>query len=102
MMTTRRIFLAAIPVSALALGLGKATAAPVALSETDPAAAALGYKADASKVDAKKYPTFASGRQCAGCQLYGGKRTEAAAPCGIFSGKLVSGKGWCAAWVKKA
>jgi hypothetical protein len=44
-MTTRRIFLAAIPASALALGLGKATAAPVALSETDPAAAAWVKKA---------------------------------------------------------
>jgi hypothetical protein len=103
-MTTRRIFLAALPATALALGLAKhagAAAAPT-LSESDPAAAALGYKADASKVDVKKYPAYVSGRQCNGCQLYGGKPTDPMAACGIFSGKLVNAKGWCAAWAKKA
>lgn len=102
-MTTRRIFLVSIPASALALGLGNATAAAaVALSEADPAAAALGYKADASKVDVKKYPAFVRGQQCANCKLYVGKPTDAQAPCSIFGGKLVAGKGWCVAWVKKA
>lgn len=101
-MTTRRNFLAAIPASALALGLGSANAAAAVLSETDPAAAALGYKADASKVDTKKYPTFVVGRQCSGCQLYAGKASDPSAPCGAFGGKLVSAKGWCVAWAKKA
>ncbi len=100
-MTTRRVFLASIPASVLGLRLGTAFAA-VDLPESDPAAAALGYKVDASKVDGKKYPTYASGRQCAGCQLCAGKPTDPTAPCGIFGGKLVSGKGWCTAWVKKA
>ncbi len=100
-MTSRRTFLASIPVSAIALSLREATAAAVALSEADPAAAALGYKADASKVDAKKYPAIATGRQCAGCQLYAGKPSDAAGPCSVFGGKLVSAKGWCVAWAKK-
>lgn len=100
-MISRRIFLVSIPVSALALRLGTAFAA-VDLAESDPAAAALGYKVDASKVDGKKYPSYASGRICAGCQLYAGNPTDPAAPCNIFAGKLVSGKGWCAAWAKKA
>jgi High potential iron-sulfur protein len=101
-MTTRRVFLASIPASALALRFGPAFADAAAVPETDPAAAALGYKTDATKVDAKKYPTYASGRVCAGCQLYAGKPTDAMAPCSIFGGKQVSGKGWCAAWAKKA
>lgn len=101
-MTTRRTFLASIPAGAALLGLGNANGAAVALSETDPSAAALGYKADASKVDAKKYPAFAAGRRCADCQLYGGKPADVTAPCGAFGGKLVSAKGWCVAWVKKA
>lgn len=102
-MTTRRIFLASIPASALALGLAKTSnAAAVALSESDPAAMALGYKADATKVDAKKFPTYAAGRQCNGCALYGGKASDATAPCAAFGGKLVAGKGWCSAWSKKA
>lgn len=101
-MTTRRIFLATIPATALALGLGKANAAPTALAETDPTAVGLGYKADARKVDTKKYPAYARGQQCANCKLYAGKPTDPAAPCSIFAGKLVKGKGWCVAWVKKA
>lgn len=100
-MTTRRSFLAVIPVSAITLSMGKATAAAITVTEADPAAAALGYKADASKVDAKKYPAMATGRQCAGCQLYAGKPSDAAGPCSVFGGKLVSAKGWCVAWAKK-
>ena len=102
-MTTRRIFLATLPAAgALALGVKPAAAAVAAVAETDPAAAALGYKVDASKVDIKKFPSYVKGRQCVGCQLYAGKPTDAAAPCAIFGGKLVAGKGWCAAWAKKA
>lgn len=100
-MTTRRIFLALIPASALALKSGNASAA-VALTEADPTAVALGYKEDAKKIDVKKYPTYALGQQCSNCKLYAGKPTEPAAPCSIFAGKSVNGKGWCVAWVKKA
>lgn len=100
-MTTRRFFLRSIPAGALALGMTPAHGAET-LSETDPAAAALGYKANATKVDTKKFPAYVSGHICSGCQLYAGKPTDAAAPCAIFAGKLVSGKGWCAAWAKKA
>ena len=100
-MTSRRTFLATIPASALALGLGNASAA-TALSESDPTAVGLGYKADAAKVDVKKYPAFVPGQHCANCKLYAGKPTDAAAPCAIFAGKQVRGKGWCVAWVKKA
>ena len=102
-MTSRRIFLATLPAAgALLLGLKEASAAAAAVSEAEPAAAALGYKADATKVDAKKFPSYVKGRQCAGCQLYAGKPTDPVAPCAIFGGKLVAGKGWCAAWAKKA
>jgi hypothetical protein len=55
----------------------------------------LGCKADARKVDAIKYRTFAIGRQYAGCQLYVGKPADPAAPRSAFGGKLVSGKRWC-------
>ena len=99
-MTTRRIFLASIPITALALKAGSASAA-VVLAETDPTAVALGYKDDVKKVDKKKYPAYASGQQCANCKLYAGKPTDPMAPCSIFAGKSVIGKGWCMAWVKK-
>ena len=102
-MTSRRIFLTTIPAAALMLGIGKtAFARAETLSESDPMAVALGYKADASKVDAKKWPIYASGRACASCQLYAGKPTDPMASCAVVGGKLVNAKGWCSAWVKKA
>ncbi len=100
-MTTRRFFLSAIPAGALALGLTPAEGA-VALAETDPAATALGYKADATKVDTKKYANYVKGQVCSGCQLYAGKAGDAAAPCAAFAGKLVNAKGWCMVWAKRA
>ena len=100
-MTTRRIFLTSIPASALAVALGNANGAAI-LAETDPTAVALGYKADAKKVDTKKFPAYKAGQQCANCKLYAGNPTDPAAPCSIFAGKSVMGKGWCVAWAKKA
>ena len=79
------------------LFVGTARAAD-AVSETDPTAAALGYKADATKAPARKDPTAV----CAGCALYSGKPGAADGPCSIFGGKLVNAKGWCTAWAKKA
>ncbi len=72
------------------------------LDEKDPTAQALGYKHDASKADKAKFKQYAAGQTCANCQLFQGKPTDAWAPCTIFPGKQVNGKGWCSAWVKKA
>jgi hypothetical protein len=68
------------------------------LAETDPQASALGYKMDATKAAARKDPSAF----CSGCNFYSGKAGAADGPCAIFGGKLVSSKGWCTAWVKKA
>lgn len=100
-MLDRRRFIAIVPVAGFGLLLGRsAQAAPIA--ESDPAAAALGYKADATKVDAKKFPTWKAGNLCSGCSLYSGKAGAASGPCAAFGGKEVAAKGWCAAWAKKA
>ena len=102
-MTTRRQFVISFPVAAVAVAASHTAAAQaVKLEETDPQAAALGYRHDASKVDLKKYPTFAAGRNCANCQLFQGKTKEVWGPCGAFGGKLVNANGWCVAWAKKA
>jgi hypothetical protein len=39
---------------------------------------------------------------CNNCNFYTGKPADANGPCAVFGGKLVSAKGWCASWVKKA
>ncbi|GAB2902573.1 high-potential iron-sulfur protein [Paraburkholderia jirisanensis] len=72
------------------------------ISESDPTAQALGYKADATKVDRAKYSTYMAGETCANCQFYQGQATAPSAPCPLLGSKAVSGKGWCAGYVKKA
>lgn len=102
-MTTRRTFLTTIPAATLALTVARTSSAQAAkLEESDSIAVSLGYKHDVSKVDAKKFTTYAAGRNCANCQFYQGKATDAWAACAPVGGKLVNGKGWCAAWAKKA
>ena len=102
--TTRRVFFiqVASAASALAATQAMAQAAAPMVSETDPAAAGLGYAADSAKVDAKKYPKHTKDQLCSNCQLYAGKAKEAAGPCPLFAGKQVAANGWCSAWVKKA
>ena len=102
-MTTRRRFILIVPAAALALATARTASAQAAkLAETDPQAVALGYRHDANKVDAKKIPAYASGHNCANCQLFQGKPGEALGACGAMGGNLVNATGWCVAWVKKA
>ncbi len=98
----RRTFIITVAASCAALGATQAAAQAAALTEADPQATALGYKADTTKVDAKKYPNHVNAQTCATCQLYTGKPADASGPCPIFGGKMVASKGWCSAWVKKA
>ena len=101
-MSNRREFVAQLGLGASALLAGSVYAAPPMLAETDPAAAGLGYKADASKVDKVKFPKFAAGQNCITCALYQAKAGDAAGGCPLFAGKQVAGKGWCSAYAKKA
>lgn len=82
---------------ALTSGVASAADAPE-VSETDPQAAALKYKKDASKATERKDATA----MCGNCSLYSGKAGAATGPCTLFAGKQVAAKGWCTAWVKKA
>lgn len=96
----RRVFLMTLAASGAAL-VSHAQAQTM-LSESDPQAVALGYVADAKRVDARKYPKYAAGQICSNCTLYQGKPTDKAGGCSLFAGKQVAGPGWCSAWVKKA
>ena len=103
-MTTRRQFvLHSLPVGAALMGgVGHVRAQAGLVAETDPVAVALGYKHDATKVDAKKYPAWQAARTCNGCQLFLGTPADAQAPCSALANKVVSAKGWCTAGAKKA
>ena len=102
-MNSRRHFIITLVPATLALGAAtQALAEPAKADENDPTAKAIGYKMDATKVDAAKYPTYVKGNVCGGCALFAGKAGDAWGACPIVGGKLVSSKGWCTAWVKKA
>ena len=101
--TTRRVFFMQAAAGASALAATQVMAqAPAMVNEKDAAAVGLGYAADSTKVDAKKYPKHTKEQLCSNCQLYAGKPKEVAGPCPLFAGKQVAAKGWCSAWVKKA
>jgi hypothetical protein len=100
----------------LKLAIAGAVAAPIAstllprmasaqdaphLSESDPTAMALGYKDDATKVDAAKYPAYKPGSVCGTCKFWTGKPTDAWGPCGLFPGKATNAKGWCSGYNPK-
>jgi hypothetical protein len=99
---SRRVFIMqAIAASGAAL-TAQQVAAQAALAESDAQAVALGYKADASKVDKAKQTKYAAGQACSSCALFQAASGAAAGACPLFAGKQVAAKGWCTAWAKKA
>ncbi len=99
--SNRRVFILGLVAGSSVLAATGARAQAM-LSETDPQAVALGYKADTTKVDKAKFPKHEPSQICGNCQLYQGKPADAAGPCPLFAGKNVAKNGWCSAWVKKA
>jgi hypothetical protein len=93
--------LALAAVAAARPALSQAQSLPP-VDENDPAAKALGYSSDATKVDKAKFPKYEAGQSCSNCQLYQGKPGEASGPCSVFPGKSVSAMGWCNAHLKRA
>lgn len=95
--------LASIPVT---VDSARAQAKPAAgklppLNANDPAAKALAYAPDATKVDAKANPMYKKGQVCANCLQWDEKTALSQGKCKIFPGKLVAGNGWCKVYVKK-
>ena len=81
--------------------MSTAAQAQAQVDEKDAQAAALGYVADATSTDTKRFPKYAVGQSCAACVLYQGKAGDTGGGCPLFAGKQVAGKGWCSAWAKK-
>jgi hypothetical protein len=59
---TRRVFL--MTVAASGALISQVASAQTKLDEKDPKAVGLGYVADATKTDTKKYPRYAAGQKC--------------------------------------
>jgi len=97
----RRQFMLNAAAGSLLIGAGVKASAQGLVAESDSQAAALAYKADATKVDKSKQPKYAAGQACSNCALYQGAAGSAAGNCPLFAGKQVSAKAWCNAWAKK-
>ncbi len=103
MNTTRRTFLISSAGLAGALALQrKAAAAAQHVDENSPLAKQLGYKNDATQVDASAQPKYKPGEACENCQLFQGKPGDTWGPCPIYSGQEVNRKGWCSAYTAKS
>jgi len=68
------------------------------LSPDDPAAKAVGYVEDATKVDRTKYPAYVPGQACKACSLFQGKTTDPWGACLVFGSKQVAAPGWCSSY----
>ena len=100
--TNRRIFLMQLAAGSTVLAAAQAQAQAAKVDEKDPQAVALGYVADTTKADSKKFPKHSNDQKCNNCALYQGKAADAYAGCPLFGVKQVAGPGWCSAWAKKA
>lgn len=100
--SSRRVFLMQLATATGATALSQGASAQAMVSESDPVPKNFGYKEDAAKVDKGQQPKYVAGQTCANCGLYQAPATAVTGPCPIFPGKLVTGKGWCSAWVKRA
>ncbi|MCB2003260.1 MAG: high-potential iron-sulfur protein, partial [Rhodoferax sp.] len=73
MISNRRVFLIHSASASAALAFAGQAQAQEMVDEKNPQAAALGYVADAKRVDTKKYPKYAAGQVCTNCSLFQGK-----------------------------
>ncbi|MDZ7592085.1 MAG: high-potential iron-sulfur protein [Rubrivivax sp.] len=100
--TNRRIFLMQLAAGSTVLAASQAQAQAARVDEKDAQAMALGYVADTTKADTKKFPKHTNDQKCNNCALYQGKAADAWGGCPLFGVKQVAGPGWCSAWAKKA
>lgn len=86
----------------LTINFVKLAYAQAFVEESQPQAAALGYKSDALRVDQSKYAKFSPGQSCSSCALYQGAPGSNGGGCALFAGKQVMANGWCSAYARKA
>ncbi len=113
--TATTSFVAFISVNALGLWTrtGLATAAKESplpagespVSESDPVAQAIGYKANVKDIDFKKYPKRKEAAHkndfCKSCALYTASN-DSWGKCSMLTKGVVAANGWCGSWSKRA
>jgi hypothetical protein len=74
---------------------------PSRVTEDDPQAQSLGYRHDATTVDASDYERFEAGQACSNCLLFQGGEGDEWGLCSIFPGREVKATGWCNVYAPK-
>jgi hypothetical protein len=104
LMQRREFVLRRLPAAALGLALTPLALAPAAgaqpaqdLSESDPAAMALGFVRDTALADRTRFPKHTELDFCSGCLHYASPGEDPSA-CDVFGGKLVPARGWCSGY----
>ena len=100
--SNRRTFLLQVAAASSALAATQTQAQLAKVDEKDPQAVGLGYVADTTKADTKKFPKHAADQKCSNCALYQGKASDAAGGCPLFGTKVVVAGGCCSALAMKA
>lgn len=91
----------ALPFAAGLLRTARADDEIPLLAESDVTAKSLAYIADATKVDAKAFPSFKPGQDCSNCSQWLGDKGDAKGACQLVLGQFVLAKAWCKAWEPK-
>ena len=94
---TRRKFISYSPALA-GVSISFEAVAQSPMSESDPQAAALGYKNSATTASHAKY---VNGQSCSNCALFS-IRGGGLGVCPLFRNKFVSASGWCSAYSRSA
>jgi hypothetical protein len=100
-MTSRRLFILSMVCADRAAASPPKRTALQPLREDDPRAVALGYVADAARVDRNRFRKFTPGSDCSRCDLYQAPPDAPWAACDVFPGALVAGPGWCDVYVTR-
>jgi len=98
--SNRRTFIIQLAAGSTALACGHASAAPKKIEESEPKAAALGYKHDSAQVDPKRFPKHTAAEKCNKCMAWLGKPADPWAECDLTPDRLVANGGWCSSFVK--
>lgn len=69
------------------------------VDELGPFAAAMGYRADAGRVDKNRFKDVPSHQRCLSCANFRSKGKDSSGLCVMFQ-QQASPSGWCSAWSK--
>lgn len=72
--------------------------AQAVVNEMDQLAHTLDYVTDTRRANQTDYPSHTPAMMCRLCKSFLGDPAAPAGPCRTFSGRIVSGNGWCSAF----